>query len=51
MCDWCVGVYLVPESSKVLCISHGGIEASSEGNIDVEPDSRTAAHLQEEAHV
>lgn len=41
--------HLVPEGSQVLHISHGRVEASGEGNIDVEADSGPAAHLQREA--
>lgn len=38
-------VYLVPEGSQVFCISHGRVETSGEGNVNVEPDSRATAHL------
>lgn len=40
------GLCQVPEGSQVLCVSHGGIKASSERHINVEPDSRPTAHLQ-----
>lgn len=42
---------LVPEGCQVLHVSHGWIEASGEGDVDGEPDSGPAAHLQTEARV
>lgn len=36
----------IPEGSQVLCVTHGGLQASSERHIDVEANARTAANLQ-----
>lgn len=40
----------VPEGSQVLCISHGRLQASSEGNVDVKANTRSAAHLHAGTH-
>lgn len=40
----------VPEGSQVFCISHGRLQTSSEGHVDVEAHSWSAAHLHAHTH-
>lgn len=43
-----INILFVPESSQVICVPHGGVEASGEGHINVEAHSWPTAHLQRE---
>lgn len=35
----------LPEGCQVLCISHGGVKATSESHVDVEAHAWPCAHL------
>lgn len=35
----------IPEGCQVLCVSHWGVQATSESHVDVEAHTRPCAHL------